>query len=170
MRQLALIVLCAAQLAGCYAGPGVDSPYRPTRWPEGISVSAQGAGSRPDNLVGIFPSGSGDPFCCWLSSEARFDALTPPNARTLRFTVIIPDIAPLRAQQQTVSIVIDGGASRSFPGLAVGEHMLVVPLAARHTRTSTVDMSMAFAFSPKRARLNNDSRVLSVQLRRVAAR
>jgi hypothetical protein len=169
MKSFMGAAMALSCLAGCYSGPGVESPYPADPWPQGIYVP-KAETKRPINMSGIFPASAGDPFCCWLSSEAHFEVLPPRSARVLRFTVFVPDIKALHGQSQKVTVALNAHAAATFADLGPGEHMLTVPLPAHASRPSAVDLTMGYTFTPKRLNVNGDTRVLSVELRRVSAR
>jgi hypothetical protein len=168
LTRLALAAAAAASLlAGCYNGPGIDSPYPPrSPWPNG--VVAEG---RAPKITGVYMNGTPQFWiCCWIGREAVFQAKTPPKARSLRVDVTVPAMAPFKTNEETLRIGVAGMPETTFPKLAIGDHLLIVPLPSPHPAVSTVRIVASYTWRPVEWNITKDGRDLSVMLRQVRAK
>lgn len=170
----ALVWSAVFALAGCYAGPGAEDPTftrdQSVLPPGVLTPAADNSGVGASS--GIYPSRrSDDPLCCWVGSKAWFEVRVPPHAHEMIVTTFVPEnLDVFKRRHQSVTVEVDGGVAWHYV-LRNGVSFLHVPVMnGDHARTADVVLEAGFTFTPRRERINGDTRDLSFYLKSVRFR
>ncbi len=126
--------LAAALLAGCYGGPGTDSPVLGRPYPLGVAAAAPAPAP-----TGIYASQYFGAYnCCWLMKDAAFATTIPAGHSRLRLMVSLPASGPYDKRPETLTVRVDAEPPKLFGGLRSGIFALDVPVAARSAAREAV--------------------------------
>lgn len=158
---LAIVAACSSPSGGSHASD--DQPAMAAVYPPGIQTFKNpGAAAN----AGLYTSSSMR-ACCYIKQRATLTLDKPAGAQVATLYFFVPDATPFKTGQSvTVSV---GGRSATASSVAGRPIVISISLPSRFVSATAVPIKIVAAKSinPKKLGINNDTRDLSVLLKKV---